>query len=84
MCTTGVYSQVQPFKELKQHMPHPRRGMNSHDAIYLTISIGTVIEGDNICKAVDTFTNTREYKCDNTGNCTMPIGEVSDFIGSNE
>ena len=40
------------------------------------ITIGTVIDGDSISEIVERFTNTREYKCDNNGECTMPIGEV--------
>ena len=41
------------------------------------ITTGTVIDGGDISEAVETFTNTREYKCDNNGECVMPIGEVT-------
>ena len=50
---------------------------SSHEYHFI---IGTVIDGDNISEAVETFTNTREYRCDNTGNCTMPIGEVRHLL----
>ena len=63
------------------HAPPKERCVLAHvmhiSHVQHCVQIGTVIDRDGLSNAIDTFTNTREYRCDNTGSCTMPIGEVS-------